>query len=91
MSVLRPRFSGPLREGAEMTSVFESPHDLSGAVGTHLGYSDWVAVDQARIDLFAEATGDRRWSDLLLGAAGRFRLGDPGTATPPADPPSTDD
>ena len=44
-----------------MATVFESPYDLSGAVGTHLGYSDWVAVDQARIDLFAEATGDHQW------------------------------
>ena len=34
----------------------------------------------------AEATGDRRWFDLLLQAAGRFRAGDPGTAQPPADP-----
>lgn len=30
-------------------------------VGTHLGYSDWHLVDQAQIDLFAEATGDRQW------------------------------
>jgi len=41
-----------------MVKVFESPHDLSDAVGAHLGYSHWLAVDQARIDLFAEATGD---------------------------------
>ena len=44
-----------------MATVFESPYDLSGAVGPHLGYSDWVLVDQARIDLFAEATGDHQW------------------------------
>ena len=44
-----------------MATVFESPYDLSGAVGTPLGYSAWVAVDQARIDLFAEATGDHQW------------------------------
>jgi acyl dehydratase len=29
--------------------------------GTHIGYSDWQRVDQARIDLFAEATGDHQW------------------------------
>jgi len=57
-----------------MATVFESPHDLSGAVGTHLGYSDWVAVDQARIDLFAEATGDHQWIhvDPVRAAAGPF-------------------
>lgn len=28
---------------------------------TALGTSDWVTVDQAMIDRFAEATGDRQW------------------------------
>jgi acyl dehydratase len=31
------------------------------AVGDHLGYSDWVLIDQARIDAFADATGDHQW------------------------------
>ena len=30
-------------------------------VGTHLGYSEWHLVDQAQIDLFADATGDHQW------------------------------
>ncbi|MGH9100717.1 MAG: MaoC family dehydratase [Acidimicrobiales bacterium] len=30
-------------------------------VGAHLGYSDWVLVDQGRIDRFADATGDHQW------------------------------
>ncbi|MGH8987025.1 MAG: MaoC family dehydratase [Acidimicrobiales bacterium] len=30
-------------------------------VGSHLGYSDWVLVDQGRIDRFADATGDHQW------------------------------
>ena len=29
--------------------------------GQHIGYSDWHLVDQAQIDLFAEATGDHQW------------------------------
>ena len=33
----------------------------SDFVGTHLGYSEWVTIDQARIDTFAEATGDHQW------------------------------
>jgi acyl dehydratase len=30
-------------------------------VGRDLGVSDWVAVDQDRIDQFAACTGDRQW------------------------------
>jgi len=30
-------------------------------VGRELGVSDWVAVDQDRIDQFAACTGDRNW------------------------------
>jgi acyl dehydratase len=33
----------------------------AGFVGRELGTSDWVAVDQARIDQFAACTGDRQW------------------------------
>ena len=44
-----------------MTTVFASPDELPSAVGTHLGYGDWITVDQDRIDLFAEATGDHQW------------------------------
>lgn len=41
--------------------ILNGPDELVAAVGRHLGYSDWVTVDQSRIDLFAEATGDRQW------------------------------
>ncbi|MGV9868006.1 MaoC family dehydratase [Rhodococcus koreensis] len=41
--------------------VLEGPEGLRAAVGEHLGYSDWVEIDQRRIDLFAEATGDHQW------------------------------
>ena len=30
-------------------------------IGRELGTSDWVAVDQERIDRFADCTGDRQW------------------------------
>ncbi|OAJ55069.1 nodulation protein NodN [Paraburkholderia ginsengiterrae] len=30
-------------------------------VGRELGLSDWVVVDQARIDAFAQCTGDQQW------------------------------
>jgi acyl dehydratase len=44
-----------------MTIEFQTPEALRGAVGTHLGFSDWVEITQERIDRFAEATGDRQW------------------------------
>jgi acyl dehydratase len=44
-----------------MATVFNSPAELEGAVGKNLGSSDWLEIDQKRIDLFAEATGDHQW------------------------------
>ena len=34
---------------------------LDARIGQELGVSDWVAIDQARIDTFASCTGDRQW------------------------------
>ncbi len=44
-----------------MTTVFENPASLLESQGQHLGYSEWLEIDQSRIDLFAEATGDHQW------------------------------
>jgi acyl dehydratase len=41
--------------------TFSSAEELRAAVGEPLGYSDWHAIDQGRIDRFAEATGDHQW------------------------------
>jgi acyl dehydratase len=42
-------------------TVFSSVHALREAAGTDLGYSDWVLVDQDRVNRFADATGDHQW------------------------------
>ena len=34
---------------------------LSERIGQELGVSDWVVIDQARIDKFASCTGDHQW------------------------------
>ena len=39
----------------------ETPKDLKQHIGETLGPSDWITVDQAMIDKFAEATGDHQW------------------------------
>ncbi|MGG7574803.1 MaoC family dehydratase [Streptomyces sirii] len=54
--------------------VFASLDELRAAVGEELGTSDWLEVDQKRIDLFADATGDHQWIhvDQERAAAGPF-------------------
>ena len=39
----------------------DKPADMDHLVGTSLGVGEWLLVDQARIDQFAEATGDHQW------------------------------
>lgn len=53
---------------------FASVDDLRNAVGTDLGYGEWLEVDQDRINTFAEATGDHQWIhvDTEKAAAGPF-------------------
>jgi acyl dehydratase len=48
--------------------------ELQPLVGQEIGVSDWVTVEQSRIDLFAEATGDRQWihTDPARAAAGPY-------------------
>ena len=43
-----------------MTS-FEHLADLQARVGEEVGVSEWITVDQKRINLFADATGDHQW------------------------------
>ena len=35
--------------------------DLESLVGTEVGVSDWHTIDQDRVNLFADATGDHQW------------------------------
>jgi acyl dehydratase len=35
--------------------------NLSDQVGKEVGVSDWLTIDQARIDRFADCTGDFQW------------------------------
>ena len=41
--------------------VVNKPADMKAHVGEKIGTSDWVLVDQAMIDKFADATGDHQW------------------------------
>lgn len=44
-----------------MTTTVHGVEELKGLVGQHLGYSDWMLVDQERVNRFADATGDHQW------------------------------
>jgi acyl dehydratase len=54
--------------------VFARLTDLQPLVGQELGVSDWITIDQHRIDLFAQATDDHQWIhvDAARAAAGPF-------------------
>lgn len=54
--------------------VFSEPRALLGAVGVTLGPTDWLVIDQQRVDGFAEVTGDHQWIhvDVERARAGPF-------------------
>lgn len=41
--------------------ILNNRKEIADAAGEELGVSEWVAVTQERIDLFADASGDRQW------------------------------
>ena len=47
----------PERPRLEPATVLDGLDAVRAAAGTHLGWSDWVDIDQERLDRFAEATG----------------------------------
>ncbi len=44
-----------------MPRIFNTPAELFDAQGEQLGASEWLTIDQERINLFADATGDHQW------------------------------
>jgi acyl dehydratase len=44
---------------------------LAGLVGKEVGVSDWVLIDQQRVNMFAEATGDHQWIHVDVERADR--------------------
>jgi acyl dehydratase len=54
--------------------VLDDLAELPGLSGELLGTSDWLEIDQERVTLFADATGDHQWIhvDVERAAAGPF-------------------
>lgn len=44
-----------------MVNVYNNAEEVLAAVGTSLGVTEWLSIDQARITGFAEATNDHQW------------------------------
>ena len=57
-----------------MTIIIEKPHDILDMVGTALGPTDWLRIDQQQVDTFAELTKDQQWIhvDVERATAGPF-------------------
>jgi len=55
-------------------NTYQKLAELQALTGSPLGTSDWLGVDQARIDRFAAVTGDDQWIhvDPVRAAAGPF-------------------
>ena len=44
-----------------MAKVYDNPRDLIGQECTLLGPTDWLAIEQDRVNGFADVTGDHQW------------------------------
>ena len=49
--------------------------DIRERIGTEIGVSDWLTIDQARINAFADATEDRQFIHVDPDAAARTPFG----------------
>jgi acyl dehydratase len=54
-----------------MSIVLEHAADFAAHVGKKLGCSGWIALDQPKIDAFAELTGDDHWIHVDVERAAR--------------------
>ena len=54
--------------------TFQTLSELTPLVGEEVALSEWIAITQERIDLFAQATGDHQWIhvDVARAKAGPF-------------------
>ena len=50
-----------MHEKGDAVRVISSIEEAVEAVGQELGTSDWIAIDQKRVDAFADTTGDHQW------------------------------
>ena len=55
--------------------TFTTLDEVAAAAGSEIGTSEWLDVDQARIDAFADATLDHQWIHVDVDRAGTGPFG----------------
>ncbi|MDT7786646.1 MAG: hypothetical protein QOF58_5065 [Pseudonocardiales bacterium] len=57
-----------------MTTAVKGLEELKALQGQDLGHTDWLQIDQSRVDTFADATDDHQWihTDPERAATGPF-------------------
>ena len=57
-----------------MVAIFQSAEELRAATGREAGPTDWITIEQSRVDAFADATDDHQWIhvDPVRAATGPF-------------------
>ncbi|KJK34990.1 enoyl-CoA hydratase [Lentzea aerocolonigenes] len=57
-----------------MTTAVNGLEELKALAGQDLGHTDWLQIDQGRVDTFADATDDHQWihTDPERAATGPF-------------------
>ena len=57
-----------------MVAIFQSAEELLAAAGREAGPTDWITVEQSRVDAFSDATDDHQWIhvDPARAASGPF-------------------
>jgi acyl dehydratase len=53
------------------TFTLATPEQAAAHAGQEVACSDWLLIDQARVDAFADATGDRQWIHVDTARAAR--------------------
>lgn len=51
--------------------IIKSIDDAKALIGEEVGLSDWIVIDQHRIDQFAEATSDYQWIHVDVARAAK--------------------
>src|SRR5689334_21809436 len=64
----------PEPSGVPTMRVFHTFEEIEAAAGEEIGTTDWVEITQARVNKFADATGDHQWIhvDVERAKAGPF-------------------
>ncbi|CAG9167878.1 putative enoyl-CoA hydratase 1 [Cupriavidus laharis] len=57
--------------------TFEKIADLKPMVGESIGTSEWMTIDQVRVNQFADATGDHQWIHVDVERAKQGPFGGP--------------